>query len=97
MYSRFQGALFDYTFSDIHRFDLSYALDNETIAKLQTTASLSRFELGHLQKQTPVALTFNELYFEVYQGLRSASHPETVLQRSHNTNRKGRPFCNGLP
>ena len=57
---------------------------SETIAKLQTTASFSRFELGHLQKQTPVALTFNELYFEVYQGLWATSHPETVLQRSQS-------------
>ena len=57
----------------------------ETVAKLQTTASFSRFELGHLQKQTPVTLTFNELYFEVYQGLWSASHTEAVLQRS--------PYC----
>ena len=54
----------------------------ETVAKLQTTASFSRFELGHLQKQTPVTLTFNELYFEIYQGLWSASHTEAVLQRS---------------
>ena len=60
----------------------------ETAAKLQTTASFSRFDLVHLQKQTPVNITFGEFYFEVYQGLWSASHPEVVAKRPQ--------FCNGF-